>query len=99
MTRRLSIARDAQAQIEAAAAWWKANRPSAPGAIREELDRLFSLLLVQPGLGAAARNAKLKDVRRITISRIRYHVYYRATDDSLEILAFWHTSRGREPPL
>ena len=48
---------------------------------------------------AQARGIKLQGVRRVTLSRIRYYVYYRATDQALEVLAFWHTSRGRQPPL
>ena len=101
MTRPLQIkvSRDAQAQIEEAAAWWGKNRPSAPGAVRDDLDRILSLLAVQPGVGAQARGTKLQGVRRVTLSRIRYYVYYRATDEALEVLAFWHTSRGRQPPL
>lgn len=26
-------------------------------------------------------------------------IYYRATHDSLEVLAVWHTSRGKQPAL
>lgn len=101
MTRPLQIkvSQEAQAQIEEAAAWWEKNRPSAPGAIREDLDRILGLLAVQLGMGARARATKLKGVRRVTLSRIRYYVYYRATDEALEVLAFWHSSRGRQPPL
>ena len=66
---------------------------------RGDLDRILSLLAVQPGGGAQARGTKLQRVRRVTLSRIRYYVYYRATDQALEVLAFWHTSRGRQPPL
>ena len=101
MTRPLQIkvSQNAQAQIEEAAAWWGKNRPSAPGAVRDDLDRILSLLAVQPGVGAQARGTKLQGVRRVTLSRIRYYVYYRATDEALEVLAFWHTSRGRQPTL
>lgn len=101
MTRPLQIkvSRNAQAQIEDAAAWWRENRPSAPGAVREDLERILSLLAVQPGMGALARGMRLKGVRRVTLSRVRYYVYYRATDETLEVLAFWHSSRGQQPPL
>ena len=95
----VKVSQNARAQIEEAAAWWAKNRPSAPGAIREDLDRILSLLAVQPGMGARPRRAQLKDLRRVTLSRIRYYIYYRATDDALEVLAFWHTRRGQEPPL
>jgi len=96
---RIKVSLIAQAQIGEAAAWWAENRLSAPGAAREELDRILGLLSVHPGLGARARRAILKDVRRATLPRIRYYLYYRVSDDALEVLAFWHTSRGQEPPL
>lgn len=96
---RIKVSRHAQAQIEEAAAWWAQNRPLAPGAVRQDLDRIFSLLSVEPGIGARARRATLEGVRRVMLSRIRYYVYYRVSGDALEVLAFWHTNRGREPPL
>lgn len=95
----VKVSQDAQAQIEAAAAWWAQNRPLAPGAVRQDLDRILGLLSVNPGIGARARRAKLQGLRRVTLSRIRYYVYYRISDDALEVLAFWHTSRGRQPRL
>lgn len=96
---RIEITDDARSQIVAAAAWWTENRPAAPGAIVEELDQIMNLLASQPGLGAKARETRLSGVRRVLLSRIHYHVYYRATDDSLQILAFWHASRGHGPEL
>lgn len=88
-------------QIRAAEAWWLVNRPKAPHAIREDLDRASSLLAIQPDLGARARNASLADVRRLHLTRIRYDLYYRVveTHKRLEILAFWHSSRGSRPPI
>jgi plasmid stabilization system protein ParE len=95
----VKISGGASAQIEEAAGWWAENRPSAPGAIREDLGRILGLLSVQPGIGTPARAATLKDVRRVTLSRIRYYLYYRVAGDSLEVLALWHTNRGRAPDL
>ena len=95
----IKVGRDAQTQIEEAAAWWAQNRPLAPGAVRQDLDRILSLLAVEPGIGARAKRAKLRDVRRVTLTRIRYYVYYRVSGDALEVLAFWHSSRGRQPRL
>ncbi len=101
MTRRLPVVVTgrAAAEIDEAAIWWSRNRPAAPGAVREDLVRALSLLASQPGVGAVARNTRLKGVRRVHLSRVRYHVYYRATADSVEVLAFWHASRGRGPGL
>ena len=91
----------AKAQIRVAEEWWRANRPAAPNAIREELERASRLIAVQPGVGARARNLSLVGVRRLLLATIRYHPYYRvATDpDRIEVLAFWHSSRGSAPPL
>ena len=96
---RIDITEDARAQIEAAVAWWSENRPSAPGAVRDDLDRILGLLSVQPEMGTKARRVTLPGVRRVTLSRIRYYIYYRVTDDALQVLALWHTSRGQGPSL
>ena len=96
---RIEITDKAQTQIAVAAAWWAENRPAAPDAIREELDGILGLLCVQPEIGTRARRATLSGVRRITLSRIRYYVYYRVAADALQVLAFWHTSRDQEPSL
>ncbi len=96
---RIEITDNAQEQISTAAAWWAENRPAAPDAIREELDRILDLLRVQPAIGTVSRRATLSGVRRVTLSRIRYYVYYRVVGDALQVLAFWHTSRGSGPPM
>lgn len=96
---RLEITDNAQAHIIAASTWWSAHRPAAPDAIVDELDRIFDLLLSEPAMGTPAKNAELADVRRITVSRIRYFVYYRHVNDAIQILAVWHTSRGQSPDL
>lgn len=91
----------AAGQIRAAEQWWRINRPKAPNAIREDLDRASSLIAIQPEIGARARNVKLLGVRRVHLTRIRYDVYYRVVEErgQLEILAFWHSSRGASPPI
>ena len=94
---RINIFGPARAQIEEAAAWRAENRPSAPGAVRHEPDRILGLPSVQPDIGARARSAKLRNARRVEISRIRCFLYYRVADDRLEVPALWHASRGREP--
>jgi plasmid stabilization system protein ParE len=88
-------------QIREAEAWWRTNRPKAPNAIREELERASALVAAQPGIGSRARNVKLVAVRRIHLVRIRYHLYYRVSEAprQIEILGFWHASRGSNPPI
>ncbi|MEO8076301.1 MAG: hypothetical protein ABI818_08245 [Acidobacteriota bacterium] len=45
----------ARGQIRAAEQWWRRNRPAAPNAIHEELDRASKLISVQPEVGARAK--------------------------------------------
>jgi plasmid stabilization system protein ParE len=91
----------AKKQIRAAEQWWRLNRPKAPNAIREDLDRASSLISVQPEVGARATNVSLAGVRRLHLARVRYYIYYRVVTDPerVQLLAFWHTSRGSGPPL
>jgi plasmid stabilization system protein ParE len=93
------LTRRAAAEIREAAAWWAANRAAAPGAVQEELRRALALISAQPRVGATARNAALKGIRRVHLSRVHYHLYYRIKSGRVEILAFWHASRGREPKV
>jgi plasmid stabilization system protein ParE len=91
----------AKEQIRAAESWWRLNRPKAPNAIREELERASSIISVHPELGSRARKTSLSGVRRLHLTRVRYHVYYwvLTNPERIEILAFWHASRGSPPDL
>ncbi len=86
--------------IAEASDWWIANRPNAPDAFSEELERALALIASQPLIGARAMNINLAGVRRIHLARIHYHLYYRVASSppSVDVLAFWHTSRS-SPPL
>jgi plasmid stabilization system protein ParE len=94
--REIRIVASAARGIAEAAAWWTANRPKAPQAFVEELERSLRLIALQPGVGAQAANAKLLGVRRIHLARVRYHLYYRVsktTPEFIEVLAVWHANR------
>jgi len=95
----IRVTRRAAREIESACDWWVANRSSVPSALREEIERAFRLIAIHPGVGARASNAKLVGVRRVHLSRVHYHLYYRVRPGGnvLEILALWHTSRGTGP--
>ena len=103
MSRKLPIriVRSAADQITEASAWWDANRPKAPGALREEIERALELVSTHPQIGAKAGNAKLAGVRRIHLSGVHYHLYYRVREspEGIEVLALWHTSRGSGPEV
>jgi plasmid stabilization system protein ParE len=45
------------------------------------------------------RSTRVKGVRRRLMRRVHYYVYYRESGGDIEILAFWHASRGSEPPI
>ena len=93
----IRVSPQALAQIEGAAQWWARNRSSAPNAIRHDVAQILAILSTQPGVGAPARRGRVKGLRRVTLTRVRYYLYYRASGGVLEVLAFWHTRRGRQP--
>ena len=96
---KVKVSPRAEAQIEAAAQWWLKNRPSAPGAIRHDLADTLSVLCEHPGIGTPTTKTRIAGLRRIELSRVHYYVYYREAGDALEVLAFWHTSRGQPPKI
>lgn len=96
---RIRISARAAAQIHKAAAWWQLNRPAAPGAVRIDVDETLRLLSMQPGIGAPFPAKRSTDVRRVLVSRIRNFIYYRVTSGNVDVLAFWHASRGSGPSL
>ncbi len=99
---RIDVSDLADRQIRKADLWWRQNREKAPNAIREELERIGSLIAFQPHLGARATNVKLPGVRRIHIERIHYDLYYRTVGsppEYVEIVAFWGSRRGSGPRI
>lgn len=99
MALRVKVSARAASHIRRAAGWWAENRSAAPGAIRADIGDALALLAEQPGVGATYQGARTEGVRRLLVGRIRYLIYYRATHDSLEVLAGWHASRGKQPVL
>ena len=101
MTFPIKIVPRAAREIAEAGSWWQANRPAAPTALEEELRRAFGLISEHPSVGARALNANLTGVRRIYLSRVHYHLYYRvrSAPEAVEVLALWHASRGSDPGL
>lgn len=97
--RAVVVTKRALQQIERAAAWWEQNRPAAPDAIADDFEAAKKLLARQAGIGARSRSGRYPELRRITLERIRYYVYYEVQSDKVVVLAFWHTSRGRAPAL
>ncbi|HYO75661.1 MAG TPA: type II toxin-antitoxin system RelE/ParE family toxin [Thermoanaerobaculia bacterium] len=88
-------------QIREAEAWWRANRTLAPHAVRQQLERAFALLAVQPRIGSRADNVTLSGVRRIFLPIIKQYLYYQILDspDRVQVIALWHARRGDGPPV
>lgn len=61
----LRITALAERQIRTSEEWWRVNRTAAPHAVRQELERAFSLIRSQPRIGSRASNVRLPSVRRI----------------------------------
>ena len=100
MPLRVKVSARAASQIREAAEWWAENRPAAPGAVRTDIGEALALLAQQPGIGAVYnKRGKAENVRRILLGRIRYFIYYRVTSETVEVLALWHMSRGKQPLL
>jgi plasmid stabilization system protein ParE len=89
----------AAAQIERAASWWRLNRPAAQGAVADDFEAAIQLLAQQPGVGSRSTSQRYPDLRRLFLSRLSYHVYYRVEPGKIVALAFWHASRGTGPQL
>lgn len=90
--------RRAARQIEAAAAWWSANRPAAPLAIRDDLRGVVTLIGEQPMCGTPTPSQSHAGLRRIHLPRVDYHLYYRLAPRlrQVQVVAFWHARRA--PP-
>ncbi|HEV6965056.1 type II toxin-antitoxin system RelE/ParE family toxin [Roseateles sp.] len=99
MTLRLRITVRAADEIERASLWWQENRPAAPYAVHEDLERTLRILAVQPGIGQRVANARLNGVRRIHIDRVHHHVYYRVQPGELIVLRFWPSQRLKQPSV
>lgn len=58
-----------------------------------------TMIKTTPQAGQPLNDPDEPEQRRIFLSRVRYHLYYRMTDDAVEVRAFWHASRGTGPDL
>jgi plasmid stabilization system protein ParE len=87
----------ARREINEAAAWWSENRLAAPGAVAQDLKEALELLIEFPGIGTRIENSKSAETRRWFLKRVGYHVYYRARDPFLEVVAFWGADREHGP--
>ena len=99
MSYRLRVSPKAESQIRTAADWWLENRPKAPEAFAEEVARAFDLIRALPSVGEPVAHPTLKGVRRVLLGKVQYYLYYQPfpATEIVEVLALWHTSRGKGP--
>lgn len=98
MKYRVLVTRRAERQIDAADRWWFEHRVGAPDAIRDALVLVIDRLATMPLSGSLVPDAR-RPTRRILLADVSYHVYYRVSASSVEILCSWHAARGRQPRL
>jgi plasmid stabilization system protein ParE len=94
--------RRAEGHVREAGTWWRDNRAKAPEALAEELANALRLVASQPDVGAVARNVRLPGVRRVLLRRVNYYLYYQLVESPtrmVQVVAFWHASRGSAPEL
>jgi hypothetical protein len=91
----------AEQELQNAHEWWEVNRTAAPNAIRDDFGSTASKLARSPGIGRRAAKTKARNVRQVFLRRVGYIVYYRILSDPprLQVLSFWHSSRGKGPPI
>jgi hypothetical protein len=77
------------------------NRTAAPNAIDDDFRSMSAILAGNPGIGRRATNTKTRNVRQVFLRRVGFVIYYRVigSPPRLEILAFWHSRRGKGPPI
>jgi plasmid stabilization system protein ParE len=95
------FSRRATREVGRAVEWWRENRLYAPEAIIDDLNEVIDLLAFAPLMGAPANSRRLRDVRRVFLERVDYHLYYRfePAKKQVTLLAFWHARRGHPPSL
>lgn len=99
MKHRIRFTKVGLAQVDRASNWWRRHRDKAPNAVDEDVDEAIEVLRATPHVGMLVR-AHRSTVRALWLERIGYLLYYRICDDgTVEILRFWHASRGSRPRL
>jgi plasmid stabilization system protein ParE len=95
--RRLLLEPRAEREIAVASKWWRNNRYKVPSAFDDDLADALIELRIEPALGVSVAGARRSNVRRLTLQRVRYYIYYRVNDDdAVVVLSIRHTAR--RPP-
>lgn len=91
--RRLLISARAKEEIREARNWWRRERAKAPSAFVNELRDAFGLLLQHPLAGRPIDDDLFFDVRRLSLNRTHYYLFYQVRDSEIVIVGLRHQSR------
>lgn len=95
---RLLIAASAKEQIREAERWWRRERSKAPTAFTDELREAFTLLLAHPLAGRPIDDDRFRAVRRLSLNRTHYYLYYEISGLEVVIVGLRHQHRTSEAP-
>ena len=79
----------AQAEFDAAAAWYEGQRPGLGTDFVAEVQQVLDTIANQPDRYPVVSG----DVREAPVSQFPYCVYYRVKPDRVVVVAVFHTSR------
>lgn len=79
----------AQAEYEAAAAWYEVQQPGLGSAFEVEIEAVLNVIAGRPDRYPVAT----RDIREAAVARFPYCVYYRVRTGRVVIVAVFHQSR------
>ena len=85
----LGFTETAQAETEAATAWYEAQRPGLGVEFLAALDEAIEAVRTHP----QAYPVVLRDIRRARLPRFPYSLFYRVHDEQLLVIACFHARR------
>lgn len=94
----IRIAPRARTQVREAWRWWREHGGDVD-AFRAAVSSAYTTLVAYPEIGRlidTRLDARGRNIRRLYLPRVRYHVYYSVAAEQVEVLAFWHERRS--PP-
>jgi plasmid stabilization system protein ParE len=97
----LAFSDEAERDVEAIDAWWRANRLETPGLFAEELASVCQAILRKPLILKPYTERHGLVIRRWQLRRTEQHVYFVAdvANDLITVLRVWGARRGRGPKL
>lgn len=90
MTRSLRIQPQAELDVSDAARWYEEQRPGLGNEVLQELDSVIQRVVQSPFQFPLIQN----EVRRALLRRFPYSVYFRVSDETVDLLAVLHQHRN-----